>query len=472
MNTALVLFTRDLRVHDQAALAAAVREADHVVPLFVFDERLLAGRCSAPNRLAFLLDSLADLDRSLRERGARLIVRRGEVVRESMRLARSSGAAAIFLSEDVSAYARGRFSRLSHACERERIELRAFPGVTVVPAGELTPSGGGDHYRVFTPYFRVWSALPRFERAATPRRVSLPAEIRSEPGCEIHATGAGGAGTGMLPSLDSLTREAPSPGLPAGGERAGRAQLKRWLERGLAEYEARHDDLAGDRTSHLSPFLHFGCLSPATVLARAAARSDAGAGGEAFARQLCWRDFHHQVLAARGDLPRADYRPRGDRWRKSKRLAEAWREGRTGYPIVDAGMRQLACEGYMHNRARLIVASFLTKLLYIDWRVGAAHFEELLVDADLANNVGNWQWVAGTGNDTRPNRVLNPIRQAHRFDPDGEYVRRYIPELAGVAGRAVHEPWRLPAALRRSLDYPKPIVDHVAATEEFHRRRG
>jgi deoxyribodipyrimidine photo-lyase len=462
MNTALVLFTRDLRVHDQAALAAAVREAEYVVPLFVLDERLLAGRCAAPNRLAFLLDSLADLDHSLRERGGRLIVRRGDVVRETMRLARSSGAGAIYMSEDVSAYARLRLTRLRHACAQERIELRSFPGVTVVPAAELTPSGGGDHYRVFTPYFRAWSTLPRFERAAAPRRVSLPAGVQA----------------GALPSLKNLLRpgDSPSPELPPGGEQAGLAQLKRWLPRGLEEYDERHDDLAGDRTSHLSPRLHFGCLSPASVLARAEGRAGpgtgAGAGAGAFARQLCWRDFHHQVLAARPDLPYADYRPRGEHWSESKRLAEAWREGRTGYPIVDAGMRQLAREGFMHNRARLLVASFLTKTLHIDWRVGAAHFDALLVDADLANNVGNWQWVAGTGNDTRPNRVLNPIRQAHRFDPDGDYVRRYIPELSGVAGRAVHEPWRLPAAARRGLNYPRPVIDHVAAAQELRRRRG
>jgi deoxyribodipyrimidine photo-lyase len=485
MNTALVLFTRDLRVHDQAALATAVREAERVVPLFVCDERLLAGRCGAPNRLAFLLDSLADLDHSLRERGGRLIVRRGEVVRETIRLARASGAEAIYMSEDVSAYARQRHARLREACARERIELRAFPGVTVVPAGALTPSGGGDHYRVFTPYWRAWSALPRFERAAAPRRVSLPEGITA----------------GSLPSLASLRgrgRDAgrPSPELPEGGERAGRALLTRWLSRGLAEYGERHDDLAADRTSHLSPHLHFGCLSPTTVLARAVGHAGTagsrdksasdlrkgdtgtddedpgGAGAEAFARQLCWRDFHHQVLAARPDLPYADYRPRGDRWRRSQRLAEAWREGRTGYPIVDAGMRQLAREGFMHNRARLLVASFLTKTLYLDWRVGTAHFDALLVDADLANNVGNWQWVAGTGNDTRPNRVLNPIRQAHRFDPTGDYVRRYVPELGAIAGGAVHEPWLLPASVRRGLDYPKPVVDHVAAAEELrHRRR-
>jgi deoxyribodipyrimidine photo-lyase len=454
VSTALVLFTRDLRVRDHTALSAAVRHAEHVVPAFVLDEQLLSGSCSAPNRLSFLLDSLADLDRSLQERGGRLVVRRGELVPEAMRLARSSGAEAIYMSEDVSAYARFRHRLLAEACERERIRLCTFPGVAVVPAGELTPSGGGDHYRVFTPYWRAWSALPRFERAAAPRRISLPDGI--------HA--------GTLPSLKSLTRASPSPELPTGGEHAGLARLKHWMGSGLAEYEERHDDLAADRTSHLSPFLHFGCLSASTVLARAENRS--GPGGEAFARQLCWRDFHHQVLAARPDLPSADYRPRGDRWHRSKRLIEAWQEGQTGYPIVDAGMRQLAREGFMHNRARLIVASFLTKLLYIDWRVGAAHFAGLLVDADLANNVGNWQWVAGTGNDTRPNRVLNPIRQAHRFDPAGEYVRRYVPELSGVQGRAIHEPWRMPAAEQRALGYPKRIVDHAVAAEELRRRRG
>jgi deoxyribodipyrimidine photo-lyase len=173
------------------------------------------------------------------------------------------------------------------------------------------------------------------------------------------------------------------------------------------------------------------------------------------------------VLAARPDLPHADYRGRGDRWRRGKRLAEAWRQGRTGYPIVDAGMRQLAREGFMHNRARMIVASFLTKTLYLDWRLGAVHFAALLVDADVANNVGNWQWVAGTGNDTRPNRVLNPLRQARRFDPRGEYVRRYVPELSELEGSAVHEPWTVDRAVRRELDYPAPIVDHEEAAIRF-----
>jgi deoxyribodipyrimidine photo-lyase len=186
-------------------------------------------------------------------------------------------------------------------------------------------------------------------------------------------------------------------------------------------------------------------------------------------RQLCWRDFHHQVLAAFPDLPRRDYRPRGDRWSRSEQDFEAWREGRTGYPLVDAGMRQLRAEGYMHNRARLTVGSFLTKDLYVDWRKGAWHFWDLLADGEIANNAGNWQWVAGTGNDTRPQRVLNPVRQAERFDPDGVYVRRWVPELAGVRGKAIFRPWLMEGF--EALDYPEPIVDHDDAVAEFRARR-
>jgi deoxyribodipyrimidine photo-lyase len=449
MRTALVLFTRDLRVRDQPALSAAVREAERVVPAFVLDDALLP--CAGvPNRLVFLLDSLHDLDRALRERGARLVVRRGEVVAQALGLARECGAEAIYVSGDVSAYAHGRERRLASACERERIALRVFDGATVVAPGEVVPAGG-DHYRVFTPYWRAWREGPRRQPLRAPGSVPMKSSVV----------------VGRIPRLQDLTNARCSPELLRGGEEAGRARLRSWLRDGLADYERLHDDLAADGTSRLSAYLHFGCLSASAVLARV----EGAAGGEAFARQLCWRDFYHQVLAARPDFPYVDYRSRGGRWGTGKRLAEAWRQGLTGYPIVDAGMRQLTREGFMHNRARLITASFLTKLLRIDWRIGAAHYWGLLVDGDLANNAGNWQWVAGTGNDTRPNRVLNPLRQAHRFDPGGEYVRRYVPELAAVTGRAIHEPWRLGAAERRRLDYPKPVVDYRAAVQELRSRR-
>jgi deoxyribodipyrimidine photo-lyase len=194
------------------------------------------------------------------------------------------------------------------------------------------------------------------------------------------------------------------------------------------------------------------------------------ANSDGYVRQLCWRDFYQQLLAANPALPREDLRSRCDRWRDDEDALHAWKEGRTGMPVVDAGMRQLAREGWMHNRARLLVASFLIKDLYLDWRAGQDHFLDVLVDGDLANNAGNWQWVAGTGTDTRPNRVFNPLRQAKRFDPHGDYVRRYVPELAGIEGAAVHEPWRLEVA-GEARDYPPPLVDHDEAARRFRDRR-
>ena len=415
MRCAIVLFNRDLRLHDHPALHEAMDRAERVIPLFVIDDRL-TGR--SPNRTSFLLDALTDLRSQLRRRGGDLVVRRGDPVDETLRIARRHHAEAVFTSHDVTPLATRRQHRLTEACASERIDFETRPGVTIVPAGRLHPSGG-DHYRVFTPYWRAWSAAPRRPVLGAPRHLALPEAIDA----------------GSIPHLADLTRDTTSPQLPAGGETAGRALMRTWVRSHLEGYGDAHDDLAGDLTSRLSPFLHFGCISAGELEALATDRR----GGEAFVRQLCWRDFHHQVTAAFGAMRTHDYRPRGGRWRRSSDDLEAWQLGRTGCPIVDAGMRQLLAEGWMHNRARLITASFLTKDLRLDWRLGEQHFFRWLVDGDVANNAGNWQWVAGTGNDTRPNRRFNPSRQARRFDPQGDYVRRYVPELAGIEGSAVHD---------------------------------
>jgi deoxyribodipyrimidine photo-lyase len=440
VRRAVVLFTRDLRVHDHPALAQAVSEAEQVVPLFVLDEAILGSSFAAPNRIRFLLDSLADLRRSLRGLGGTLLVRRGDVVGETMRVVGDCRAETVFLSADVSAYAQAR----ARALAVERVAVRTCPGVTVVPPGELLPAGG-DHFRVFTPYWRRWAETELRPIHRPPRRLSVPS----------------GLAVGRLPRLADIVPGEPSPDLPAGGEEAGRARLRRWLRTGLDRYAELQDDLAADGTSRLSPYLHFGCLSPREVAGRAAGRP----GTEPFLRQLAWRDFFHQVLAARPAAAHEDYRPRRRRWHEDEDGLEAWKGGRTGFPLVDAGMRQLAREGWMHNRARLVAGSFLTKDLYVDWRLGAAHFYDLLVDGDLAQNAGNWQWVAGTGTDTRPNRVLNPTLQARRHDPEGKYVRRYVPELADVQGAAVHEPWKLGGV----RGYPPPLVDHAEAAARFRR---
>jgi deoxyribodipyrimidine photo-lyase len=427
MSTSIMLFTRDLRVRDNPALAGACR-ARQVVPVFVFDDAILRGRFAAPNRVRFLLESLTDLRRSLRELGGDLLVRRGDPVAEVARLAEDVRATALFLADERSAYAKRRLARLRELA----LEVTACPGVTVVPPGDLAPASG-DHYRVFTPYWRAWDAARWRPIAGSPKAVHLPAGLDPHP----------------LPRLADLTSGSPSARLAPGGERAGRARATTWLHEDAGAYEHVHDDLAADRTSRLSPYIKFGCVSP---------RELARDGPDAFRRQLAWRDFHHQVAAAFPALATDDYRPRGGRWNQDDEALAAWREGGTGIPIVDAGMRQLSREGYMHNRARLITASFLTRTLGIDWRHGLRHFEDLLTDGDIADNAGNWQWVAGTGNNTRPSQVMRPLRQASRFDSGGDYVRRYVPELAGIEGPRVHRPWTLPDARGRALGYPPPVI--------------
>ena len=250
------------------------------------------------------------------------------------------------------------------------------------------------------------------------------------------------------------------------GETEARRRMTSWIDEHGEEYGAAgHDDMAGDRTSRLSPYLHFGCLSPVELVHAAQHLPE-------LTRQVAWRDFHHQVLAARPDATKNDYRTRGDRWRDAPDELQAWKEGRTGLPLVDAAMRQLQREGWMHNRARLVAGHFLTKTLYIDWRHGAQHFVDLLLDGDTANNTMNWQWVAGTGTDSRFNRTYSVTAQALRHDPRGEYVRRYVPELAHIAGPAVHEPWELPDDVRDGIDYPDPIVDVRDGNERFLIARG
>ncbi|CCF62385.1 deoxyribodipyrimidine photo-lyase [Nocardia cyriacigeorgica] len=430
----IALFTRDLRIHDNPVLAAASDHGSPVIPLFVADDAILT-RFGAPNRIRFLLAALAELDDELHRRGSHLVLRRGDTVTETARLAREAGATDVHLAADVSAYSARRARRLRAELTECRLHLHGET-ITAVDPAALRPSGGGDHFAVFTPYFRRWTETHRRDPIPAPRKLgTFP--VPTDP----------------LPDAADLCDGPGSPHLSVGGESTGRKLLRQWVSHGIHDYDRLSDALDADATSHLSPYLHFGCLSPAQVLA--AVDPDSG-GGHAFARQLAWRDFHHQVLAARPDAAWSDYRPRRITWRTDPHAVEAWQQGRTGLPIVDAGMRQLRAEGWMPGRARLIAASFLTKSLRIDWRIGARHFLHWLVDGDLANNQLNWQWAAGTGTDTRPNRVLNPLRQAARFDPGGDYVRRWIPELAELPGAAIHRPWRHGIDPAR---YPAPIAE-------------
>ncbi len=434
----LVLFTRDLRIRDQPALALASRESTEVVPLFVLDPELLG---SSPNRHRFLLESLVDLDRALEGLGGRLILRRGDVVRETLRVARESGCARVLLSGDTGAYAIRREARLAEACVADGVGLQILPGNSIVEPGAVAPVGRGA-YRVFTPYHRAWLEVARPIPEPAPRRLRLPPDL--DPGSR--------------PDPAWVTPDALDP--PRGGERAGRRRLHAFLGQELACYAEARDDLAANATSRLSPYLRFGCVSANELATRAATLPGSGP----FLRQLAWRDFFRQLLANDPALAWRDLRAAvgvSEPPASPDRLVAAWREGRTGVPLVDAGMRQLQREGWMHNRARLVTASFLTRRLGIAWQRGERHFSRLLVDADPANDAGNWQWTAGTGADPRRTRTLAPVRQARRFDPTAAYVRRYVHELADVEGPRVFAPWLDPELLRRT-GYPEPIVPVTA----------
>jgi deoxyribodipyrimidine photo-lyase len=445
MSTEVVLLTRDLRLHDQPALAAACARARRVAVLFVLDEALLVSPGAAPNRLAFLLDALADLDRGLRERAGALIVRRGRLEEEVAEVVRTVRADRLHVARDVTPYARHRETRLARVADETGCRLEVHPGPAVVEPEDLRTQAGGA-YHVFGPYWRRWSQAATREIVPAPRQVVLPDGL--EPG--------------RLPDLVTLAGGPLSPDLATGGETEGRRRLDAWLDGGIEDYEQGRDRLGDDATSHLSAHLRFGCVSASEVVSRLDRRRR---GHEAYLRQLCWRDFALQLQAEHPDLGQRDLRPRRAGWHDDPEGADAWREGRTGYPVVDAAMRQLRAQGWMPNRARMLVASFLTKHLLVDWRIGARHFLDWLVDGDPAINAAQWQWVAGTGTDSRPGRMLNPLLQSRRHDPRGVYLRRHLPELRGLSDDDVHDPAEAPQGPPSA--YPRPLVDHAEARARF-----
>ena len=440
----IVWFRRDLRLADNPALVDALAAHETVLPLFVWDPRLVESSGAA--RVSFLLGCLRELDESL---GGRLVVRTGDPSRVVPEVATEAGASVVWCAEDFGPYGARRDVAVAGALAPAGATLVRSGSPYAVPPGRLS-TGLDRPYQVFTPFSRAWRAHGWDEPAGRPGlEDSEIARLSGERLAEPPAVAAS---------------------LPRPGEEAARRRLEQFLDRLVGHYGEARDrpDLEG--TSRLSPYLKFGCLHPRQILSRLDPTDTAHLR---FETELCWRDFYADVLWHRPDSASGPFRPE---WRsfpvdsgpQADARFKAWSLGRTGYPIVDAGMRQLLGEGWMHNRVRMIVASFLVKDLHLDWRRGARWFMQHLVDGDLASNQHGWQWVAGSGTDAAPYfRVFNPVAQGKRFDPDGAYVRRWVPELADLPGGTIHEPRKAdPATLVPDLDYPPPIVDHATERAE------
>jgi deoxyribodipyrimidine photo-lyase len=427
----ILWFRRDLRFEDHPALAKAARRGP-VLALFVIDPALMGP--AGPPRQNFLVRTLADMDRRLRALGANLVVHCGrpeEVVPET---ASRVGAQEVHISADFAPYGAARDKRVSDALGGVRLVATGSP-YAVSPHRIVSKTGLP--YKVFTPYFRAWQDH------------GWPEPAPSDPE-RVDWVGAAGE---EVPEASALT---PGLVLPDAGEKAAHDAWWRYRSDGLSRYSAQRDRPDLDTTSRLSPYLHLGLLHPRTLLSALSPED------EVYMKELAWREFYASVLWAWPQSARVNFDARMDGLLiedgpDAKVLFEAWTEGRTGFPIIDAGMRQLKAEAWMHNRVRMLVASFLVKDLHLDWRWGARHFMRTLVDGDLASNQHGWQWSAGTGTDASPYfRIFNPVTQSKRLDPEGEYIRRWVPELASVSAPYVHEPWRSP----RPVDYVDPIVAH------------
>jgi deoxyribodipyrimidine photo-lyase len=465
----IVWFRRDLRLRDHVALARAAATSERVVCAFVLDPELLRGPTVGAPIVSFFFDALAELRATLRESGSDLALLEGDVERELRALAKRTGADALHFNLDYEPAARERDERVSAALRRDGIAVEAHLDHVYFGADEtLKPDAAP--YTVFTPYKRRWlerlahEPRPPVGSFAAVAKTLLPAE-RIGP-------------TRDVPEPEEYGH-ARSPHFPAGGEKRARAALDAFVRARIGAYADARNLPAEPGTSHLSPHLRAGTIGIRTCVhaaleARHGARGERATGIDTWLSELVWRDFYQQILANFPHVAEHPFDRRAEklRYRTSERDWRAWAEGATGYPIVDAAMLQLNTTGWMHNRLRMIVASFLTKDLLLDYRLGERYFEQHLADGDKAANNGGWQWSASTGTDAAPYfRVFNPVLQSKKFDPDGAFIRRMLPALANLRGDAVHAPWTLAPleaealGFRLGRDYPEPIVDHAVARE-------
>jgi len=459
----IVWFRRDLRLADNPALAAAAAAGAPVIPLYVLDESQAIRPMGGAHRW-WLDRSLRALGAELAGRGSPLVLRRGAVEQVVPALAREVGAGAVYWTRLWDPGVPERDADLQEALGDAGLEALRFDGALLIEPGALTTKTGGV-YGVFTPFWRaaraairVPDALPAPERLRPP-----PAPVDSDDldGWALHPTRPD-----WSEGFDVWTP----------GEAAGRERLHSFVDGALGGYSRGRDAPAEDGSSRLSPYLHWGEVGPRQVWRSVQAAAASGRVAEAQAdkllSELAWREFNHHLLAARPNLATRAVKPAFERmpWRRDPAGLRAWTRGETGYPIVDAGMRQLWTTGWMHNRVRLITASFLVKHLLIDWREGERWFWDTLVDADPANNAANWQWIAGSGADASPFfRIFNPVLQGEKFDPEGAYVKRWVPEVSRLPAKVIHQPWTADtdllgrAGVKLGRSYPRPMVDHAFA---------
>ena len=464
MTAPIILwFRNDLRLSDHPALTAAAETDAPILPLYILDDETPGRLCMGGASRWWLHGSLASLAKDLKQRGGELCLRRGKAAEVIEALLAETGASAVHATRGYEPWETALEKDVTHACMASGAAFRIFGGRLLFER-EAIVTGDGKPYRVFTPFWKACLAADR-------PRVPLPEPKRLRFAV---ATSDRLEDLQLLPKRPDWAgglRETWKP-----GETAAKARLGDFIDRHLARYAEDRSRLDLDATSHLSPHLHFGEISPNQVwhaVTHAAARGGGkDRGAESYLRELGWREFSYHLLHHYPAMPAATLRPEFAvfPWRDDLAALSAWQRGETGYPIVDAAMRELWHTGFMPNRARMIAASFLVKHLLIPWQRGAAWFLDTLVDADLANNSASWQWVAGCGADAAPYfRIFNPVLQGAKFDPDAAYVRRWVPELSGLPAPDIYAPWQAPelalaqANIKLGKTYPLPIVDHAKA---------
>ncbi|NOK59105.1 MAG: deoxyribodipyrimidine photo-lyase [Chloroflexi bacterium AL-W] len=455
-------FRRDLRLADNPAFTAASQVSQGaVVPLFILDDNVLQSSRTSAARVVFMLESLRALDASLRAHGSRLIIRHGSPEQCIAQVIDETDAVGVYWNRDYSPFARQRDTIIEKMLRGRGVDVHTHKDAVIWEIDEILTKNNTP-YTVYTPYARQWRA-----------RVEANPVLLAEavlPGLQPVPDTLSSSAIPLAAELGFATQQL----LPSGGEQVGLEQLNTFVHAqnapGIHGYAEQRNFPAKPGTSRLSPYLRFGCIAPQTCLRAAHKAGFQQHGSETWVGELAWRDFYYQILYHFPHVLQRSFKSDYDKieWDNNEVFFAAWCEGRTGYPIVDAAMRQLTAEAWMHNRARMIVASFLTKDLLIDWRWGERYFMQQLVDGDHASNNGGWQWAAGTGTDAQPYfRIFNPISQSEKFDLQGDYIRHYVPELQHVSASYIHTPWNMSQELQRQVgihigrDYPMPIVDHA-----------